>query len=223
MSFRGTRHLVNLAGRLTPIASAPPDRRLHVIMLMTMTTHPRNRNTLPPLWASARSIPVWALIVATLGSLAIHSAAAQSEPSATGSGAVYVVPITGTIDLGLAPYLSRVLDEVARGRRRGALADRHPGRAARRGAPDAGCPAQQRCPHHRFVDRTASAGGPIAIACEAIYMTPGAVMGAATPVDGATGETATEKIVSAVRTTFKATAEARGRNRARRSWWLTPT
>ena len=37
-------------------------------------------------------------------------------------------------------------------------------------------------------------------------------MGAATPVDGATGETATEKIVSAVRTTFKATAEARGRN-----------
>ena len=43
-------------------------------------------------------------------------------------------------------------------------------------------------------------------------MTPGAVMGAATPVDGATGETATEKIVSAVRTTFKATAEARGRN-----------
>src|SRR5215204_2502760 len=78
---------------------------------LTMTTHPRNRNTLPPLWASARSIPVWALIVATLGSLAIHSAAAQSEPSTTGSGAVYVVPISGTIDLGLAPYLSRVLDE----------------------------------------------------------------------------------------------------------------
>ena len=64
-----------------------------------------------------------------------------------------------------------------------------------------------------FVDRTAfSAGALIAIACEEIYMTPGAVMGAATPVDGATGETATEKIVSAVRTTFKATAEARGRD-----------
>ena len=36
-------------------------------------------------------------------------------------------------------------------------------------------------------------------------------MGAATPVDGA-GETASEKTVSAVRTTFKATAEARGRD-----------
>ena len=64
-----------------------------------------------------------------------------------------------------------------------------------------------------FVDRTAfSAGALIAIAAEEIYMTPGAVMGAATPVDGVTGETASEKIVSAVRTTFKATAEARGRD-----------
>lgn len=183
-------------------------------MLMTMTTHPRNRNTQPPLWASARSIPVWALIVATLGSLAIHSAAAQSEPSATGSGAVYVVPITGTIDLGLAPYLSRVLDEAeAEGAAAVLLQIDTPG-----GRLDAVLQMRDALlssgvPTIAFVDRTAfSAGALIAIACEAIYMTPGAVMGAATPVDGATGETATEKIVSAVRTTFKATAEARGRN-----------
>lgn len=64
-----------------------------------------------------------------------------------------------------------------------------------------------------FVDRTAfSAGALITIACREIYMTPGTVMGAATPVDGGTGETASEKIVSAVRTTFKATVEARGRD-----------
>ena len=63
-----------------------------------------------------------------------------------------------------------------------------------------------------FVNRTAfSAGALIAIAAEEIYMTPGAVMGAATPVDG-TGETASEKIVSAVRKTFKTTAEVRGRD-----------
>lgn len=43
-------------------------------------------------------------------------------------------------------------------------------------------------------------------------MVPGAVMGAATPIDGATGETASAKVVSAVRKTFKTTAEVRGRD-----------
>jgi membrane-bound serine protease (ClpP class) len=64
-----------------------------------------------------------------------------------------------------------------------------------------------------FVDRTAfSAGALVAIASEEIYMAPGAVMGAATPVDAGSGDTASEKVVSAVRSTFRATAEARGRD-----------
>jgi membrane-bound serine protease (ClpP class) len=64
-----------------------------------------------------------------------------------------------------------------------------------------------------FVDRSAfSAGALIAIACDEIYLTPGAAMGAATPVDGGSGEAADEKVISAVRKTFKATAEARGRD-----------
>ena len=65
-----------------------------------------------------------------------------------------------------------------------------------------------------FVDREAfSAGALIAIAADEIYMADGGVIGAATPVTGA-GEMASPKVVSAVRATFKATAEARGRDGA---------
>ncbi|HLL51367.1 MAG TPA: hypothetical protein VK356_11925, partial [Thermomicrobiales bacterium] len=160
------------------------------------------------------SLRLWALILVVLGGLGSYTTSAQSEPGATGSGAVYVVPITGTIDLGLAPYLSRVLDEAeAAGAAAVLLPIDTPG-----GRLDAVLQMRDALlssgvPTIAFVDRTAfSAGALIAIASEQIYMAPGAVLGAATPVDGATGETATEKIVSAVRTTFKATAEARGRD-----------
>jgi membrane-bound serine protease (ClpP class) len=139
---------------------------------------------------------------------------AQSEERTPGDGAVYIVPITETIDLGLAPYLSRVLREAEAEGAAGVILDIDtPG-----GRLDAVLQMRDALLGSSvrtiaFVDRTAfSAGALIAIAAQEIYMAPGAVMGAATPVDGATGETASEKIVSAVRTTFKATAEARGRN-----------
>lgn len=67
-----------------------------------------------------------------------------------------------------------------------------------------------------FVDREAlSAGALMALACETIIFAPGGVMGAATAVtfdaSGALVE-APEKTQSAVRTLFRATAEARGRD-----------
>jgi membrane-bound serine protease (ClpP class) len=162
--------------------------------------------------AAARSVRLYALVLVAIVAFVSHSALAQT--SSVGSGAVYVVPITGTIDLGLAPYLSRVLAEAeAEGAAAVLLQIDTPG-----GRLDAVLQMRDALlgssvPTIAFVDRTAfSAGALIAIAAEEIYMAPGAVVGAATPVDGATGETATEKIVSAVRTTFKATAEARGRN-----------
>ena len=66
-----------------------------------------------------------------------------------------------------------------------------------------------------YINREAySAGALLALACEKIYFAPGAVMGAATPVyfeSGAMKE-APEKIVSATRKLFAATAETRGRN-----------
>jgi membrane-bound serine protease (ClpP class) len=177
---------------------------------MTTILHSDNR---PSPSALARSIRIWALLIIAVGSLASHPTAGQSEPGA-GSEAVYVVPITGTIDLGLAPYLSRVLAQAeAEDAAAVLLQIDTPG-----GRLDAVLQMRDALlgsgvPTIAFIDRTAfSAGALIAIASEEIYMTPGAVLGAATPVDGATGEAATEKIVSAVRTTFKATAEARGRD-----------
>jgi membrane-bound serine protease (ClpP class) len=142
------------------------------------------------------------------------SATAQSGPVAGGGATVLVIPITGTIDLGLAPYLSRVLDEAAAvGAATVVLRIDTPG-----GRLDAVLQMRDALLASRvrtiaFVDRTAfSAGALLALAANDIFMTPGAAMGAATPIDGTTGETASEKTVSAVRTTFKATAEARGRD-----------
>ena len=179
-----------------------------------VAAHPLRREKSSPLWILTGSVRVWVLIFLAAGSLAAHSTSAQSEPGVTGIGAVYVVPITGAIDLGLAPYLNRVLNEAeAEGAAAVLLQIDTPG-----GRLDAVLQMRDALlgssvPTIAFVDRTAfSAGALIAIAAEEIYMAPGAVMGAATPVDGATGEIATEKIVSAVRTTFKATAEARGRD-----------
>ena len=66
-----------------------------------------------------------------------------------------------------------------------------------------------------YVNREAlSAGALIAISCERIYFAPGGAIGAATPVYFSRGrmEAAPEKVVSAVRETFRAAAEARGRN-----------
>lgn len=66
-----------------------------------------------------------------------------------------------------------------------------------------------------YVNREAySAGALLAIACEKVYFAPAGVMGAATPVYfDAQGEmrAASEKVMSAVRALFRATAEERGR------------
>lgn len=126
---------------------------------------------------------------------------------------VVVVDITDEIDLGLVAYLKRALadaedDDVAAvvleintpgGRLDAALEMR-----------DAILDADVRT--IAFINREAfSAGALIAIAASEIYMTPAAVIGAATPVTGA-GETADEKVVSAVRSVFRSTAEHRGRD-----------
>ncbi|MGI8644693.1 MAG: NfeD family protein [Thermomicrobiales bacterium] len=149
-----------------------------------------------------------ALCLAAL--LPLISTAATQAPDET---RVYVAEIRGEIDLGLAPYLSRILDEAAETNSPVILDIDTPG-----GRLDAVLQMQDALLDSdvrtiAFVNRTAfSAGALIAISAEEIYMVPGAVMGAATPIDGATGETASAKVVSAVRKTFKTTAEVRGRN-----------
>jgi len=63
-----------------------------------------------------------------------------------------------------------------------------------------------------FIDHNAaSAGALISIACDSIYMTKGASIGAATVVGG-TGEQMPDKYQSYMRSTMRATAEAQGRD-----------
>ncbi len=121
------------------------------------------------------------------------------------------VPVTGAVEMGLAPFISRALSEA---RETGAAAvvldiDTPGGRidaaweiidAVR----DAGLPV------HAYVNRRAlSAGAMIALSAGHLYMRPGSTLGAATPVVGE-GARASEKMVSAMRSEFRALAEQRG-------------
>lgn len=64
-----------------------------------------------------------------------------------------------------------------------------------------------------FIDKdAASAGALISIACDSIYMAPGASIGAATVVMGTGGEAAPDKYQSYMRSTMRSTAEETGRD-----------
>ena len=143
------------------------------------------------------------LTLAFLATLAL-GAGAQSPT-------VYRIPITGVVENGLAPYVARSIREAESA---GAVAafmdiDTPGGRvdAAERIADDV---RGAKIPVYAFVNpRAYSAGALIAISSSGIYMTPGAVIGAATPVDGQ-GTKASEKTVSAMRAEFRSMAEQRG-------------
>ncbi|MBL7845964.1 MAG: nodulation protein NfeD [Cyclobacteriaceae bacterium] len=64
-----------------------------------------------------------------------------------------------------------------------------------------------------YINRdAASAGALISIACDSIYMAPGATIGAATVVDGVGGEAAPDKYQSYMRSIMRSTAEENGRD-----------
>lgn len=153
-----------------------------------------------------------ALLLVLLGGWSVLIAAASAQE---GTGAVHVVEVSGEIDLGLAPYLARVLDEASEADAAAVLVEIDtPG-----GRLDAVLQMRDTLldspvPTIAYIDRTAlSAGALIALASETIYIAPGSSVGAATPVDG-TGQPTDEKVVSAVRSIFRATAEERGRDPA---------
>ncbi len=130
---------------------------------------------------------------------------------------VYVAQIEGMIDLGLAPYVKRVINEATSA---GAVAvvleintfgGRVDGAVQIR---DALLAAQIRTVAY-VNPRAISAGALISLAAEKIVMAGGGTIGAAAPVEaGQPGEGAkasSEKTVSYVRKEFRATAESRGR------------
>ncbi len=129
------------------------------------------------------------------------------------AGDVRVIEVQGTIDLGLAPFIERAISEAEEDAASALVLDINtPG-----GRLDATFKIRDALlgadvPTIAFINGDAfSAGALISLAAESIYMTPGSTIGAATPVTG-TGEAADEKNVSAVRSTFRSTAEARGRD-----------
>lgn len=131
----------------------------------------------------------------------------------TSGGEVRIVEVQGTIDLGLAPFIDRAISEAEEDGASAVVLDINtPG-----GRLDATFQIRDTLlgadlPTIAFINGDAfSAGALISLAAEHIYMTPGSTIGAATPVTG-TGETADEKNVSAVRSTFRSTAETRGRD-----------
>jgi membrane-bound serine protease (ClpP class) len=142
---------------------------------------------------------------AAAGAFAAPAVVAQESPR------VVRVPVKGTVELGLAPFVARSLDEAAASGATLVVLDIDtPG-----GRIDAAwqiMDAVRESPvavvawvNHRAL----SAGALIALAADRTWMRPGSTIGAATPVDGE-GRRASEKMVSAMRSEFRALAEERG-------------
>ena len=126
---------------------------------------------------------------------------------------VYVVPIQGTIDLGLPPFIERVISTAENNNADGIIfdIDTFGGRVdAATQMKDALLDANLMTV--AFVNRRAiSAGALISLSCEKIFMTGGGTIGAATAVD-MSGKKGSEKVISYMREEMASTAEKRERN-----------
>ena len=127
---------------------------------------------------------------------------------------IYRVPIQGTIDLGLPPFIKRVLTEAEAQSATAVIFDINTfgGRVdAATQIKDAILGAN--VPTVAFINRRAiSAGALISLSCEKIYMTGGGLIGAATAVD-MSGKKGSEKVISFMREEMASTAEKRGRSK----------
>ena len=124
---------------------------------------------------------------------------------------VFRVPVTGVVEMGLAPFIERAIREAEDAGVSVVVLDIDtPGGRVDSAERIADAISDSDVPVYAFVNRRAfSAGALIALATRGIYMRPGSVLGAVTPVDGS-GTKASEKIVSAMRSEMRALAEAQG-------------
>ena len=126
---------------------------------------------------------------------------------------VYRVPIEGTIDLGLPPFIERTLEEATAQNAVAVIFDIN----TFGGRVDAATQIKDAILGSdlltvAFINRRAiSAGALISLACKKIYMTGGGNIGAATAVD-MSGKKGSEKVISFMREEMASTAEKRERS-----------
>lgn len=173
----------------------------------------------PPACSLRPLLPAVLLLCALVLGLAAPAAAQRTPkplalPDTAGAGPVFVVPLEGLVENSLARYVARALaDAEAAGARAvvfhidtfGGLVDAAD--RIRKSILDAPLPTVA------FIDKNAaSAGALIAYAADRIVMVPGASIGAATVVEGGSGEAAPDKYQSYMRGLMRSTAEANGRD-----------
>ena len=130
------------------------------------------------------------------------------------SRTVYHIPIEGTIDLGLPPYIERSIKEAEDNNALSIIFEVN----TFGGRVDAATQIKDaildsKVPTVAFINKRAiSAGALISLSCEKIYMTGGGTIGATTAVD-MSGNKASEKVISYMREEMASTAEKRGRNK----------
>jgi len=134
--------------------------------------------------------------------------------STLNADSVYRVPIEGTIDLGLPPFIQRMIDKAESENATAIIFDIN----TFGGRVDAATQIKDAILGSdittiAFINRRAiSAGALISLSCEKIYMTGGGLIGAATAVD-MSGKKGSEKVISFMREEMASTAEKRGRNK----------
>ncbi len=132
-------------------------------------------------------------------------------PAAAQRPTVYRIPVTGTIELGIAPFIRRSITEAERAGARAAILDVN----TLGGRVDAALAivdavSEATVPVYAFVHpRAISAGALISVSTDTVFMVPDALIGASTVVQGE-GQTASEKAQSAMRAQYRALAERRG-------------
>lgn len=132
----------------------------------------------------------------------------------SGFSQIYHIDISGTIDMGLPPYIERVIEEAEAANATAILLEVN----TFGGRVDAATQIKDLLLNTKlrtlaYVNKRAiSAGALISLSCKEIGMTPGSSIGAATVVDQG-GNKASEKYISYFRSEMGATAERNGRNR----------
>ena len=126
---------------------------------------------------------------------------------------VYIVPISGTIDLGLPPYIERSITEAEENNASAIIFEIN----TFGGRVDAATQIKDAIINSKvltiaFINKRAiSAGALISLSCEKIFMTEGSTIGATTAVD-MSGKKGSEKVISYMREEMATTADKWGRN-----------